>query len=60
MRLKLLEREQARLRDLVTRTTNWLRDNTLETTLQIETAVGYNPDVTVRIRGVLMDPYTYA
>jgi hypothetical protein len=27
MRLKLLEREQVRLRDLVTRTADWLRDN---------------------------------
>jgi len=39
MRLKLLEREQARLRDLVTRTAAWLRDNAVEKSLQIETAV---------------------
>jgi len=39
MRLKLLEREQARLRDLVTRTADWLRDNAAEKGLQIETAV---------------------
>jgi len=39
MRLKLLEREQVRLRDLVTRTADWLRDNAVEKSLQIETAV---------------------
>jgi nucleotide-binding universal stress UspA family protein len=39
MRLKLLEREQARLRELVVRAADWLRDNTVENTLQIETAV---------------------
>jgi nucleotide-binding universal stress UspA family protein len=39
MRLKLLEREQARLSDLVTRTSDWLRDNAVENTLQIETAI---------------------
>jgi nucleotide-binding universal stress UspA family protein len=39
MRLKLLEREQARLRDLVGRTAGWLRDNAVEKSLQIETAI---------------------
>ena len=39
MRLKLLEREQARLHDLVTRTSDWLRDNAVEKTLRIETAI---------------------
>ena len=39
MRLKLLEREEARLRDLVTRTADWLWDNAVEKGLQIETAV---------------------
>jgi nucleotide-binding universal stress UspA family protein len=39
MRLKLLEREEARLSDLVTRTSDWLRDNAVENTLQIETAI---------------------
>jgi nucleotide-binding universal stress UspA family protein len=39
MRLKLLEREEARLRDLVTHTAGWLRDNAVEKSLQIETAV---------------------
>jgi nucleotide-binding universal stress UspA family protein len=39
MRLKLLEREQVRLRDLVTRTADWLRDNAVDKSLQIETAV---------------------
>jgi nucleotide-binding universal stress UspA family protein len=39
MRLKLLEREQVRLRDLVTRAADWLRNNAVEKNLQIETAV---------------------
>ena len=39
MRLKLLEREQSRLRDLVARSAAWLRDNAIEKSLQIETAV---------------------
>jgi hypothetical protein len=39
MRLKLLEREEARLRELVTRTADWLWDNAVEKGLQIETAV---------------------
>jgi nucleotide-binding universal stress UspA family protein len=39
MRLKLLESEEARLRDLVARTADWLRDNAVEKNLQIETAV---------------------
>jgi nucleotide-binding universal stress UspA family protein len=39
MRLELLEREQRRLRDLVARTADWLRDNAVEKSLQMETAV---------------------
>lgn len=39
MRLELLETEQNRLRDIVTRTAGWLRDNAVEKSLQIETAV---------------------
>jgi nucleotide-binding universal stress UspA family protein len=39
MRLKLLEREQARLRDVVARAADWLRDKAVEKSMQIETAV---------------------
>jgi nucleotide-binding universal stress UspA family protein len=39
MHLELLEREQIRLRDVVTRTADWLRENAVEKSLQIETAV---------------------
>jgi nucleotide-binding universal stress UspA family protein len=38
MRLKLLEREQTRLRD-VARAADWLRDKAVEKSMQIETAV---------------------
>jgi nucleotide-binding universal stress UspA family protein len=39
MRLELLEKEQARLLDLVARTADWLRSNAVENSLQIETVV---------------------
>lgn len=39
MRLELLKRERARLRELVKRTAAWLRENAGEKSLQIETAV---------------------
>ena len=39
MRLELLERARAQLRDLVERTAAWLRENAVEKSLQLETAV---------------------
>ena len=39
MRLQLLEKKQAEVYDLVTRTADWLRDNAVANTLQIEAAV---------------------